>query len=1017
MRTGFLKSALVATAMALGQPGMAEDIDLFVGTTETTNDAPNVLIVLDNTANWNQTFENQRAALASVLAGLPANQFRVGLMAFTETGGGNNNTDGAYVRAAIRLMNSTNKTLYQQLFLSIDNKETKSNNGKAALAMYEAYQYFKAAAPYAGNGKELTDYHLNTSGTAASNAVYALSGNALESKNALTYNNPIASGCAKNFIIYISNGAAQENTSNRTVAFDALSRAGGRTTVIPISPTGSQDSVADEWARFMKTSSLGVVTYTLDVDRVTNGQGPGWSALLKSMAGVSGGKYFSVSSSGTQLADALKTSFSEIQAVNSAFASVSLPVSVNTQGTYLNQVFIGMFRPDENLLPRWQGNLKQYKLRRTNGNGELRLHDANGNVAINTSTNFITGCARSFWTPSDTDTYWANSSVQNNCPTVPDSDISNSPDGNVVEKGAQGYLLRSSTTRTVYTCSPTFADCNNTLTPFNTDNTDISSTLLGVANSTERTTLINWARGLDTQDEDVDAVTTAEMRRTAHGDVVHSRPVAIDYGTVTTPNVVVFYAGNDGVFRAINGNRTGTNAGNELWSFVPPEFYGKLNRLRQNTQTISFNGSTGGQPKDYGMDGPITAFRGTISGSEKTFIYAGMRRGGRALYAFDVTSPSTPVLKWKVGCPNLTNDNNCSSSVMQDIGQTWSSAMVLKAQGYGGGNSPLLIMGGGYDNCEDIDTGTANHDSSCSSGKGRRIYVLDANTGSVLQTFQTKRGVVGDVTVVPNSAGFAQYAYAADLGGNVYRITIGNNAPDAWGFTRIASLGCSDGGTGCAINRKFMFAPEVVASGDSYYLQLGSGDREKPLSSYTATAGLANYFFNLRDRPTLSSWLGSDGTCTDSGDSVICLNSLLPITSSATPTQSELNSKPKGWYLGLAASEQVVTSAITVFGQVIFNTHQPRPLDPNACSGLGTNRAYNIAYKNGAGLDGERYDVLDGGGLSPSPVGGVVELDPEPGGGSEELPFVCTLDCWEPDDVVTTITQPKGRVYWSIDRE
>ena len=39
--------------------------------------------------------------------------------------------------------------------------------------------------------------------------------------------------------------------------------------------------------------------------------------------------------------------FSEIQAVNSVFASVSLPVSVNTEGTFLNQVYIGMFRPDE----------------------------------------------------------------------------------------------------------------------------------------------------------------------------------------------------------------------------------------------------------------------------------------------------------------------------------------------------------------------------------------------------------------------------------------------------------------------------------------------------------------------------------------------------------------------------------------------------------------------------------------------------------------------------------------------
>ncbi|MCY1289725.1 Neisseria PilC beta-propeller domain protein [compost metagenome] len=591
------------------------------------------------------------------------------------------------------------------------------------------------------------------------------------------------------------------------------------------------------------------------------------------------------------------------------------------------------------------------------------------------------------------------------------SDISNTPDGNVVEKGGQGYLLRSGTSRTVHTCSPTFSSCTS-LTSFVSTNSAITSTLLGVAD-TERTNLINWTRGLDVDDEDTDGVTTAEMRRSAHGDVVHSRPVAIDYGTTGSPQVVVFYGGNDGIFRAINGNRStsigAAAAGSEMWSFIPPEFYGNLRRLRADSPTISFQGSTGGEPKNYGIDGPITAFRGNISTAQKTFIYAGMRRGGRALYAFDVTDPASPSLKWKVGCPNPANDDGCTSQ-MSGIGQTWSSAVVLKAAGYGSGNSPLLIMGGGYDTCEDTDNGTVNH-SCTSSSKGNRIFVLDANTGALQKTFSTERGVVGDVTVVPDSSGLAKYAYATDVGGNVYRITMGNNAPADWTITRIAALGCASGGD-CSANRKFMFAPEVVVTSDGYLLQLGSGDREKPLSSFTATAGVTNYFFNFKDRPTDATWLTTDGTCSSGGESFICLNSLLAITSESTPTQAQLNSKPKGWYLGLETSEQVVTSAVTVFGRIVFNTHQPTPPDPNACSGLGTNRAYNIAYKDASGLDGDRFVELDGGGLSPSPVAGKVQLDD-----GTELPFVCTLECFEPDPEFSSMTQPKGRVYWSIDRE
>jgi type IV pilus assembly protein PilY1 len=149
----------------------------------------------------------------------------------------------------------------------------------------------------------------------------------------------------------------------------------------------------------MKKSPRAVTVYTVDVNKVTTGQGPGWTALLKSMASVTSGKYFDVSSAsaGSEIADALGRIFSEIQAVNSVFASVSLPTSVNTEGTYLNQVYIGMFRPDEDGFPRWPGNLKQYKLGIINN--QLRTLDADNIQAINTSTGFITECARSFWTP------------------------------------------------------------------------------------------------------------------------------------------------------------------------------------------------------------------------------------------------------------------------------------------------------------------------------------------------------------------------------------------------------------------------------------------------------------------------------------------------------------------------------------------------------------------------------------------------------------------------------------------
>ena len=971
------------------------------------NAAPNVLIVLDSTANWNLAFTSEMAALKSVIAGLPADKFRVGLMMYTQTGGGNTGNDGgAYVRAAVRPLSTANKPLYQALVDSLE-KSTGTGDGATAKqgmaerAMEEAYQYFSGGTPYAGNNKEKTDYAGNTFGTSASKAIYALPGNALTAKAATSYVSPVASGCAKNFIIYISNGYI--NDGGRPPE-DALTAVGGDASELPISPTGSQANAMDEWARFMKRSPLGITTYTVDIDKKTTGQGPGWTALLKSTANVSDGKYFDVNSSGTQIADALNSIFSEIQAVNSVFASVSLPVSVNTQGTYLNQVFIGMFRPDQDAFPRWAGNLKQYKLGRTNG--VLKLQDADSAPAINSSTNFVTECARSFWTPSTTDAYWA-FKPKGSCLAVANSDVSNYPDGNVVEKGGQGYLLRSTTTRTVKTCDPAFASCS-ALTDFNTGNAAITPALFGASvTTTERNELINWARGQDLNDEDTDAITSGEMRPSSHGDIVHSRPVAINYGTEASPDVVVFYGGNDGVFRAINGNRSGASAGSELWSFIPPEFYGNIKRLRDNTTTVSYPGNTATnpapQPKAYGIDGPISAFKGTLAGVGKTFIYAGMRRGGRAIYAFDVTNPSSPSLKWKKGCPSLANDTGCTTG-FDGIGQTWSSAVVMTASGYGSGASPMLIMGGGYDNCEDGDPNTCT-----ASSKGNKIYVLDANTGALLKTLNTDRSVVGDVTVVPDSGGHAVYAYAADTGGNVYRITIGSAAPASWSITKIASLGCDTATASCAANRKFVFGPEVVASEGAYYLQLGSGDREKPLSSFTSAAGVANYFFSLKDVPTDAGWLTAESA--NCSANVICMNSLLAITTSATPSQADLNSKPKGWRLGLASSEQVVTSVVTVFGQAVFNTHQPTAPVAGSCTSLGTNRGYSVSYRDASNPTGDRFVVLEGGGLPPSPVAGTVTLDD-----GEVVPFVCMLDCFEPPPEFTSQARPKARVFWNIEQ-
>lgn len=347
----------------------------------------------------------------------------------------------------------------------------------------------------------------------------------------------------------------------------------------------------------------------------------------------------------------------------------------------------------------------------------------------------------------------------------------------------------------------------------------------------------------------------------------------------------------------------------------------------------------------------------------------------------------------------------------------------------------MLIMGGGYDTCEDVDTSTA----ACGSPKGNKIYVLDADTGEELKTFTTTRSVVADVTVAPDHAGLAKYAYAVDMGGNIYRISginantpIGSTPPENWTMTKIASLGCNTVAT-CTPNRKFMFAPDGVEDNGTFFLLVGSGDREKPLNSasYPNSSNVNNYFFMVKDKPEDAAWLSSEsGNC--GGTNVICQDSLYPILGSANPSQADVDAK-KGWYLGLekkttpitvdgvttnyTTTEQVVTSAITVFDVVTFSTHQAAIPTPGACgTNLGTTHVYNINYANAASANGTglRYQDVVGGGLPPSPVAGMVTLDD-----GSTVPF---LIGGRPDSPLegappispASVVQPKSRVYWYI---
>jgi type IV pilus assembly protein PilY1 len=750
--------------LAPWRPTLAEDIELFVRADPASN-APNVLFVIDNAANfssnnegfecridgvrtklWDKVGGIEQCALHKVISDLELDSVNIGVMVYNATGvvdwGGGDcfktkgvNQGGCLVVPIVPL-NAENKA---KLLAWIKNWKINERDpgfqikgdGKATGAsMQEAWAYLDGRMGLSGfpYGESLLDTACNTYIIFVGNS-YDSSGKPGDQPKEKGPQYPLE-GLMKGADIEM-NASPAATAEEKLIINKTFSTSCGSAT-LGITNHNNNGYYADEWARYL--NGRGVTTYTIGVlgDKCQ----ADYAAVLTSMADVGGGKYFPTRNF-DELVTAVKTALSEMLSVNSVFASVSLPISVNTEGTYLNQVYIGMFRPDKDTLPRWVGNLKQYRLGRVDG--ALKLLDAKDvpEPAISSAgTGFVSACALSYWTKPDT--YWANF-VERNCETA--DARSNAPDGPVVEKGAQGYTLRGMTVagRNLKTCGN--AACTS-ITNFETGNAAVTKTLLGDAamSDAERAVLINWARGLNNRgtataravypDEEPDEsfVLATAMRPSVHGDVVHSRPVAISYADKVVvaagedpppdePKVVVFYGGNDGVLRAINGNRTdaigGVAAGRELWSFMAPEFMKHVKRLRDNAPNILVKGLEDGvrARKPYGFDGPVTAH----SEGDDRWIFPTMRRGGRMVYAFDVKSiaddPDSPEIMWRLGCPNPKDDVGCTVAAADGVaggsglGQTWSAPKVLKTSGYKDGASfkPMLIMGGGYDECEDTD--------------------------------------------------------------------------------------------------------------------------------------------------------------------------------------------------------------------------------------------------------------------------------------------------------------------------
>lgn len=964
----------------------ADDIDIFVGT-RGSSQAPNVIFLIDNSPNWSRQSQKwpdnggtqglaELVAIRRVLSEIKADEhLKVGLAFLSEyagssAGGATPGTGGGYIRFGARDMSvNANSVALQNILDGIAAKITDPIEKVGGMAqkdesagLYEVYKYLSGLAPFTGTVAE------NVNADIAGNArTYTGAGQGLTSGFAQAngkYISPITTDnpCAKTYIIYIANNANNTGYEGRASYQPSVATAAPK-----LLPIVGMDIWTDEWIKYLYSTGVevpngqtngSVITYVLDAYNAQ--KNVGYSDALRNAAEKVGGRYFQVGSE-EAITIALKAILAEIQGINSTFASASLPVNSTNRAQSKNQVFIPMFRPDPDAAPRWMGNLKQYQFIRSGTN--VILGDAAGNSAVSLGSGYPENCATSFWTTDSpypapgatgstaTVPYWSivpvNPVPKGLCPSTstPYDPFSDAPDGPFVEKGGVAEVIRKGNNPSVTNDSPTWQFNRNIKTLSGTSLVEFSTVTSGVSDL-----VVDFILGKDTNDENFNGNKT-ETRPSLHGDVVHSRPVPVDY---ESKGVTVYYGSNDGHLRAVDA----TN-GRERWAFVAPEFFSTLERLQSNRPLVNYPGMpTDVTPaparKNYHFDGSMGLYQN--ADNSKVWIYPTMRRGGRMVYGLDVTDPENPSFKWKVGCPNLTNDTGCIAG-FTGMGQSWSTPKVATSiKGYTGA---VLVFGGGYDNCED-ENATA---PACGSSKGSGVYVVDADTGALIKHFSTIRAVISDVALIAISdSSIVDHAYVADLGGNIYRIDFGAD-PSQWKMNRIAYTN----GAG----RKFFYPPALLpAPGNKVYLAIGSGDREHPLQAHYPFDSVTNRFYVFLDDLNIT-------TATNMDDASVMNNYT---AASTCDTASILpGGELKGWFMDLnqyGRGEQTVTSALILGGMAVFNTNRPVRADPGSCStSLGEARGYWVNLFNGSGgigalgsCDGARSSKFVVGGLPPNPV-------------------------------------------------
>jgi len=327
------------------------------------------------------------------------------------------------------------------------------------------------------------------------------------------------------------------------------------------------------------------------------------------------------------------------------------------------------------------------------------------------------------------------------------------------------------------------------------------------------------------------------VRNTVMGDIVNSSPAYV------ADSNTVFVGANDGMLHAFDGS-----TGVEQFAYIPGIInFGNLADL-----------SRGDYEHRWFVDGPIAISPKQLSpDGTKNILVGTLGRGGKGVYALDVTAPASFTssnVKWEVNSTNATPAND-------NMGMVLGAPVLAKVRNGGTMPSPTLtsavLLGNGINSGSDKAA----------------LLVLNMDTGAVIKEVATDNttgnGLFAPTGIYAADGKTLVYAYAGDLQGNVWKFDLTSTSPSSWTSKKIfhaektaGTPQAITGGIASAIdprtNKRWIFF------GTGSYLTTADGNDSS--TSSQSMYGVIDDAASAYTRSDLAARTVTDGTGADVGE-------------------------------------------------------------------------------------------------------------------------------------------------------